>query len=85
MTRSRPPLFKAFQLLLLVLILPLILSSCQGPQGAFVKGSRSVFDVIAPAHRAYLAADGSLDAAQKARRIRTIDAWEIMIKKAEAK
>lgn len=80
MTRSR----RAFQLLLVALILPLVLSSCQGPQGAFIKGSRSVFDVIAPAHRAYIEADASLDGAQKARRIRTLDAWDTMIKKAEA-
>ena len=80
MTRSR----RALTLLLVSLVLPLILSSCQGPKAAFTKGSRSVFDVIAPAHRAYLEADNSLDGPQKARRLRTIAAWETMIKKAEA-
>lgn len=81
MTRSR----RVLQILLVALVLPLLVSSCQGPQAAFTKGSRSVFDAIAPAHRAYLEADNALDGPQKARRIRTLDAWETMIKKAEAK
>jgi len=69
--------------LFLFLLLVLVPSSCKGPQDAFTKGSRSVFDVIAPAHRAYLEADATLDAEQKARRIRTLAAWEVLIKKAE--
>jgi len=38
--------------------------------------------VIAPAHRAYVEADATLDASQKARRLRTLTSWKLMIDKA---
>lgn len=77
MNRSRrlSPLF--------LLLLVLVVSSCKGPQEAFTKSSRSLHDAIAPAHIAYLEADATLDAEQKARRIRTVKAWGVLIKKAE--
>lgn len=67
----------------LVLVALLLTGACTGPQASFVAATRGIYSAIAPAHRGYLEADGSLTTAQRARRLRTVDAWDLMLRKAE--
>jgi len=62
--------------------LTLVLSGC-GLDAAWVKAARETHDVVAPAHRAYVNADASLTADQKARRHRLLDSWGARIEEAE--
>jgi len=56
-------------------------ASCT-PQKSYVQADKAIYDVIAPAHEAYVEADATLSAEQKARRLRTLAAWKVLIEKA---
>lgn len=67
--------------------LGLIISGCASDP-EFVGCMRDVHDRVAPRHRVYLEQDEALDAtpktrAQRARRLRTLIAWDTAIKAAE--
>lgn len=61
-----------------VLLLPL-LCSC-GLSEAYVAADRATYNAIAPEYRAYVEADPALSAEQKARRERTIKAWDARLR-----
>lgn len=57
------------------------LAACN-PGAAYVEADRLTHEAIAPEHRRYVDADPNLDAEQKARRHRTLDAWAVRIEHA---
>lgn len=59
-----------------------LLASCETPTAAYVEADRATYAAVAPAHRAYVEADATLTAEQRARRLRTLDAWELRIRHA---
>lgn len=61
----------------------LLFASCEAVPSTYVQADRATFDAIAPAHRAYVEADATLDEQQKARRIRTLETWLLRLEKAE--
>lgn len=67
---------------LLGLILALSLSSCS-IQEEYVKADRETYNLIAPAHEAYIRADRNLTDDQRTRRLVLLDSWRIRIDQAE--
>lgn len=67
----------------LALLAVLLVGSCAGPADAYVAADRATFDAIAPAHRAYLQADVTLDAEQLERRLAVLATWELRIRHTE--
>ena len=68
-----------------MLLICLICVGCAGPAESFVKAERAMHDAIAPEHRKYVEADDNLSDEQKARRLRTLDSWDLLLRKAEGK
>jgi len=55
-------------------------SSCS-VSDAYLKADADTYDAVAPAQKQYIEHDSALSAEQKARRIRTLDAWKLRIEK----
>jgi hypothetical protein len=53
------------------------------PSQAYVAADRATFEAVAPAHLIYVAKDPDLDVEQKARRVRTIETWDLRLRQAE--
>ena len=64
--------------------LALTMVSCT-PGKAYVAADQGIFDVITPEYLKYVEEDPKLDASQKARRGRTVTAWQILLDKAGEK
>lgn len=60
----------------------LALSPACTPGAAYVEADRLTYEAVAPDHRRYVDADPNLDAEQKARRHRTLDAWAVRLDRA---
>lgn len=60
----------------------LLAAGCETPSQTYVSADRATHDAVAPAHRAYLQADASLSEEDRARRLRTLDAWELRLRHA---
>lgn len=54
------------------------------PAASYVAAERATYDAIAPDHAAYVNADPTLNDLQKARRLRTLQAWHIRLSHAAA-
>jgi len=63
------------------LLLAFLLVGCT-PGKVYLAADKGIFDVITPEYSAYVEADEKLDAEQKARRLRTVAAWKLLIEKA---
>ena len=63
------------------LLLAFVLAGCT-PGKAYVAADQGIFDAITPEYLQYVEADTALDAGQKARRVRTVQAWKILLDKA---
>jgi len=66
----------------LALLVALSCGSCAGPADAYVAADLATFEAVAPAHRAYLEADVTLDAEQRARRLAVLDTWWLRLRHA---
>lgn len=60
---------------LLFLLLAFLFSSCVGPNEA----ERATYQVIGPAHAAYVQADQNLTPAQKQARLDLIESWRLRV------
>ena len=80
MMRSSPGIVLPMKALAVLAVL--LVGSCAGPSDAYVAADRATFEAIAPAHRAYLEADATLDAEQRARRLAVLATWELRIRHA---
>lgn len=69
----RPLRFLAFMSLLLSL------TACGSLQEQYVAADVSTYEVIAPAHKAYVEADATMTDEQKARRLRKLASWQARI------
>ena len=63
----------------------LLFASCDAVSATYIQADRDCYAAVAPAHRAYVQADATLDEEQKARRIRTLDIWKMRLDANEAK
>lgn len=61
----------------------LLLASCNGVADTYVKADRLTYEAIAPEYRAYVLADELLDEDAKARRLLSLDTWNLRIKASE--
>lgn len=69
-------------------LLALLLATCAAgcsPTSIYVEADRATYDVIAPAHRAYVLADPALSDEARQRRIDLLNTWDLRIRKAEGK
>lgn len=66
-----------------LLMFATLLAGCV-PAGSYVAADRATFDAVAPEYSDYVREDAQLDADQRARRSRTIDAWRVRLEQAEA-
>lgn len=48
----------------------------------YVRADQATFDAIAPEYKEYVQNDPKLDAAQKMRRLRTVETWKLRIEEA---
>lgn len=67
---------------LLLLAACFCLASCQTPSKAYVAADAATYNVLAPAHRAYVSNDESLGDAERQRRLDLLESWRIRIEKA---
>lgn len=63
----------------------LLAAGCTAPADLYVQADAATFAAIEPAHRAYVLADVTLTEEQRARRIRTLDAWAMRLRSAGAR
>ena len=68
---------------LCIALICLIMAGCS-PASLYVEADRSTYDVIAPAHLAYVQGDATLTPEQKARRVALLETWAQRIAEAEA-
>lgn len=61
----------------------LCLSGCAAPDRAFVRAERATYQAIAPEYTSYVDADERLSIEQKARRLRTVQTWDLSIRQQE--
>lgn len=59
-------------------------SVLQVPAASYVAADRATYDAVAPEYAAYVDADDALDQAERARRARTLAAWDARIRAAAA-
>lgn len=68
-----------------IALLFLVTASCAGPSEAYVAADLATYEVVAPAHKAYVEADPLLDADQKNRRLLLLQSWELRVRHGGAK
>jgi hypothetical protein len=66
-----------------VVVLLACLASC-APSQVYIRAERSIYDAVAPEYRVYVERDVELSDEQRARRVRTLERWNDLIKAAEA-
>jgi len=83
MNRENAAFISGVMWVFFVLGFVLATAGCNGVPRAFLDGERAAYKAIAPAHKAYVDADETLTAAQKADRLRTLRAWRFSLDRAE--
>lgn len=66
-----------------LLLLLVLLTGCAGLDQKYVAADKLTHEAIAPEYRRYVERDAGLDAAQKKRRLKTLEAWAARIEEAE--
>ena len=61
------------------MFLLLLLTGCGSLQEQYVAADVSTYEVIAPAHKAYVEADPTMTKEQKARRLRKLASWQARV------
>lgn len=59
-------------------------TALQAPQGPYLAADRATFDAITPEYGDYVSHDSSIDVAERDRRLRTIETWQLRLETAES-